>query len=75
DPNQAGEDRTVTDLVHTADALSLSAGIGAGVDGLHYRACAESAENLNLTRKINEAVVCRMMAGVAELTSLFRTSA
>jgi len=75
DPNQVAEDRTVTDLVHTADALNLAAGIGAGIDGLHYRACAESADNLKLTRKVNEAVVCRTMEGVAELTSLFGSAA
>ncbi len=70
EPLNCTGDRLVTDLVHVADALCLSAGLGAGSDGLNYRPCPEAVGRLGLSTASMEAVVCRTIAGLAELQEL-----
>jgi putative nucleotidyltransferase with HDIG domain len=70
-PSQATEERTVTDLVHVADTLSLEAGIGAGIDAPYYHTCAQSVANLQLTPEVSANIGATMSAGVAELAGLF----
>jgi putative nucleotidyltransferase with HDIG domain len=74
-PEEFEGDKTVTDLIHVADALCLGAGIGAGADGLHYRPSADAVERLGLTTETSEAVVCEMMEGMNELQGMFGVGA
>ncbi len=70
-PDECRGDTLVADLVHTADNLSLMSGIGVGRDGLHYRASGEVVSRLGLTNRVSEAVVCRILSAVEELSALF----
>ncbi|MEA1996022.1 MAG: HDOD domain-containing protein [Gemmatimonadota bacterium] len=48
DPNHASENQYLTDLVHIADSVCMSLGVGVGIDGLCYNLCSESCERLGL---------------------------
>jgi len=69
-PRELKGDRLVVDLVHTADALCLEAGLGGGGEGVQCRASADSTSRLGVTEEKNEAVVCEIIAGVEELSDL-----
>jgi putative nucleotidyltransferase with HDIG domain len=64
--NVAGDSFTV-DLVHTADQLILSSGVGAGADGLNYRPSEGAVTRLNLTPLLCETVISRTVDAVEEL--------
>ncbi|HCK98673.1 MAG TPA: histidine kinase [Candidatus Marinimicrobia bacterium] len=64
-------DRLVLDLVHVADILSMMSGLGIGNDGLNYHPSSEVAARLNLTTKVTESVLCKIMGKLNELISLF----
>ena len=70
-PDQFQGDRLVLDLVHVADVLAMMGGLGVGEDGLNYHTSSEVVARLNLTTKITEGVVCKIMSGLKELSSLF----
>jgi len=70
-PDQFQGDMLVLDLVHVADVLAMMSGLGVGQDGLNYHTSSEVASRLKLTTKITEAVVCKIMDGLKELSSLF----
>lgn len=61
----------VLDLVHVADVFSMMGGLGIGKDGLNYYSSAEVVSRLKLTTKITETVVCKIMSGLKEISSLF----
>jgi putative nucleotidyltransferase with HDIG domain len=62
---------TVIDLVHAADALCLSGGIGLGIEGLNYRPSSQAVARLKLTSKVNEVVLCKTLSALAELQGMF----
>lgn len=70
-PDMFQGDTLVLDLVHVADVLSMMGGLGIGKDGLNYYSSSEVASRLKLTVKITETVVCKIMGGLKELSSLF----
>lgn len=70
-PDQFQGDTLVLDLVHVADVLAMMGGLGVGQDGLNYHTSSEVASRLKLTTKITEAVVCKIMDGLKELSNLF----
>jgi putative nucleotidyltransferase with HDIG domain len=56
----------VADLIHLADTLCLSAGLGTGGDGLRYRVSPEVSLRWNLSRRSVERVVERTVEALAE---------
>lgn len=67
-PDRFEGDKTVVDLVHAADTLTMIAGIGGhGLDGLNYRPSASVSERLKLTRAINEKVMVGIMDNVEKV--------
>ena len=66
--NHEGE-KTIVDLVHVADALSMLGGLGTGSDGLHYRISETVVKRLGLTIHMAEAVVCKILPHIEELRS------
>jgi HD-like signal output (HDOD) protein len=54
------EDRSVTEIVHLADAFTMMEGIGAGGDGLNYRISDAVAEKLGLNSDVAELIICKM---------------
>ena len=57
-------------LVHLADALSISQGIGAGADGLNYEVSSAVIESFELTAEALEAISCRVMGGLEEMRAV-----
>ena len=67
-PDRFEGDKTVVDLVHAADALTMIAGIGGyGRDGLNYRPSANVSERLNLTRAVNEKVIVEIIHNIEKV--------
>jgi putative nucleotidyltransferase with HDIG domain len=60
-PEQCQDETTAVDLVHLADAMSLTSGIGTGCDGLNYTASAAVIKRLGLTHRILERVISEVM--------------
>ncbi|MBN2281738.1 MAG: HDOD domain-containing protein [Candidatus Marinimicrobia bacterium] len=67
-PDRYEGDKLVVDLVHTADTLTMIAGIGGyGTDGLNYRPSPEVSTRLGLTRAINEKVIAEIIGNVEKV--------
>jgi putative nucleotidyltransferase with HDIG domain len=71
EPSKASGDPLVADLVHVADTLALTSGIGAGIDGLNYRTSADTLSRLQLKPGMEEQVLCKMLSGLDDLRNLF----
>lgn len=67
EPDQLSGDRTTVDEVHIADAISLMAGTGLGIDGLSYTVNPKSEKNTGITLLIVEQVLCELQDEVALL--------
>lgn len=75
EPVQNGNIHTLAAIVHAANAVCLSAGIGLGSDGL--RTCIDSAvlERLHLTETVLENVLERLVLRISESQPLFELQA
>jgi HD-like signal output (HDOD) protein len=60
----------IADLVHLADALCLSAGLGAGRDGLRIRVRRDVSDRWNLSRRSLERILGRTIEVLEEATDL-----
>jgi len=60
----------VADLLHLADTLCLSAGLGTGRDGLRYRVSPEVSLRWNLSRRSVERIVERTVDALGEAGAL-----
>lgn len=70
-PEQYTGDPLVVDLVHTADVLSMTCGIGIGIDGLQYKSSVESTARLALGPEKTEEIVCRTLSALEDIKGLF----
>lgn len=59
-PDQAAQNQKLTAIVHVADAICLSMGVGLGVDGMLYSCSIEAIKLLNLDENDIEALVEEM---------------
>ncbi len=67
-PDRFEGDKTVVDLVHAADALTMIAGIGGyGRDGLNYRPSSKVSKRLKLTRKLNEKIIVEIINNIEKV--------
>lgn len=69
-PGQDSEEQKLTAIVHLADAICLSMGIGIGVDGLLYPVYPESLALLGLSESDLEAIISEMSDLLSDLSSL-----
>lgn len=74
DPDAFPGDTEVVDLVHLADHITISAGIGAGQDGLNYRPSESVLARVNLSTETAEIVVSKIITTMEGFESLFRVS-
>lgn len=70
EPEAFEGDPLVVDLIHLADSLALTSGLGRGVDGLNYRASEAVLERRQFKASEAEAITCRMMEGIEEFRDL-----
>ena len=69
-PGQASEDQKLTAIIHLADAVCLSMGIGIGVDGLLYPVYPETLALLGVSEADLEAIVSDMTDLLSDPASL-----
>ena len=65
-----GENRMVVDVVHMADTLCLTEGIGVGREGLQYRPSEEVVARLGLKTLMLETIISHTMSGMDELKEI-----
>lgn len=66
--------QVIVDLIHVADILCLNAGWGLGADGLLYRYDERAGQRLGVDVHQAEAVLSKVMIGVEDMKTLFRTN-
>jgi len=71
DPEGAPTPSPIADVVHAADALSLAAGMGVGVDGLRVRVSPGVAQRHGLNLARVERTAGRMLSAIAETGDLY----
>ena len=59
------------DIVHLADSLCLSGGIGVGRDGLQYRASTNVTERLHIKKIMLERIISQTMTGLDAIKEIF----
>ena len=69
-PDDFEGDALVVDLVHLADSLALTNGLGRGFDGLNYKPSAQVLERRRLEGCCTDDVVAKMMEGIDEFRDL-----
>ncbi len=70
EPNQLDGDKYVVDLVHVAVQISVSCGLGIGLDGLNYCASPEAISRLGLNNSLLEQATCNMVADLTQMQHL-----
>ena len=70
-PDDFDGDLMALDLVHLADVLSMTSGIGIGIDGLRYKSSVQTAARLALKPRVMEAIVCRTLCEMDDVRKLF----
>ena len=73
-PANARVDQLTTDIVHIADALCLSGGLGTGRDGLQYRPSKNALLRLNINTHVLELAACEATTRITEVKALFADS-
>jgi len=69
-PEDFRGDSLVVDLVHLADSMALSNGLGRGFDGLNYKPNEQVLQRRKLEDESSEAIVARMLEGIDEFRDL-----
>lgn len=64
-PERVVGNQRLVDLVHVADLLSVSCGVGIGIDGLNYAPGPDVVERLGLNNALIEKAAARMFSGLA----------
>ncbi len=71
EPDSAEPPSALIDIVHVANVLCLMLGIGAGIEGLHYKPSATATKRLGLKPKQLEVVASRTLQWANELSNVF----
>ncbi len=71
-PEQAGEHKTIASVVHLAEFLSYSQGLGTGIDGLSYRLSQEAIDHLGVRPKDLEWVASRTLFKMCDLEKILK---
>ncbi|MCD6327748.1 HDOD domain-containing protein [bacterium] len=70
-PEYATVNQLTTDIIHIADSLCLSSGLGTGRDGLQYRPSKAAISRLNIDIHVLELAACMASTRIAEVRNLF----
>lgn len=66
-PDAHPGDPYVVDLVHIANHLAVSCGLGVGLDGLNYRPAMSAVERLGVNHLTLEKTTCQIVAELAQI--------
>jgi putative nucleotidyltransferase with HDIG domain len=75
DPNLAERDQHLVDIVHLADSVCMSLGLGLGDDGLCYRLSSESFTRLGATEKLLQEVAVETLSDMDSIIAMFNLKA
>jgi putative nucleotidyltransferase with HDIG domain len=67
DPSQAGVHSPIVDIVHLADMLAYTEGIGTGIDGLRYKVSENAVSELGITTRTLERAASHTLDKMNEL--------
>jgi putative nucleotidyltransferase with HDIG domain len=70
EPSKADAYQNEVDIVHLADILAYSEGVGTGIDGLSYSVSAEAQKRLGLKKRDIEYVASHTLEKMEELESI-----
>jgi putative nucleotidyltransferase with HDIG domain len=73
-PDETPTDRLLVDIVHVADALCVSAGLGIGRDSLQYALSTTAIGRLGLTEESMDAVLCKTLEKAKEFEELMKAA-
>ncbi len=74
DPDAAEPGSPVADILHVANVLCLSIGIGVGQEGLQYKSSPAALERLKVTTRHLELVASHTLQWIKDLPELLRAS-
>lgn len=70
-PDEAPRPDLALDLVHLADALAKTTGMGLGIDGLNYQPSEAVIKRLGMTTEMLDKAMVRIMENVDQLRTVF----
>jgi HD-like signal output (HDOD) protein len=70
EPQQATEHETTVRIVHIADALAYSEGLGCGIDGMMYKLSPDTISLLGLTKKALEYAASQTLDKMQQIEKL-----
>jgi len=73
-PPEDGSAGELADIIHIADALCLSGGLGTGSDGLQYHLCPVSVKRLGLDHDAIERILCQTLEKMKKFEELIEIS-
>lgn len=71
EPNKCSENCTLVDVVHISNAVTMQAGIGTGIDGLHYKLYPEAVDRLEVPEDILEGLSLEIEGRLEQLSDAF----
>lgn len=72
-PAATAEHRDLVDIVHVADMLCMTAGLGLGSDGLAYRLDVDATEHVQLAPGVGELILCEVAEALDDMEEMFET--
>jgi len=70
DPSAAPRQDTALDLIHTGHILATMAGIGQGLEGLHYTVCQECFDRLGMTEDAMVSTLEQLVTALTEIEAI-----
>lgn len=71
EPEKFGSTNLAGELVHIADMLCITGGLGTGTDGLRYRSSAEVTARIGMTEHLAEQIMVAILTGIKDLEGSF----
>lgn len=72
-PDKAPEDQVLVDIVHVADVISSSAGLGIGSDSLQYELSSNAVQRLGLIDESMDIALCTTIQKTEEFEELLKS--
>lgn len=71
EPDRAQRDQHLVDVVHLADSVCMSLGLGLGDDGLCYKLSSDAFTRLGVTEKLLQEVAVETLSDMDRIIAMF----
>jgi putative nucleotidyltransferase with HDIG domain len=75
EPDKAERDQHLVDIVHLADSVSMSLGLGVGDDGLCYELSSQSFARLGVTESMLQEIAVETLSDMEKIINMFNLQA